>query len=153
MTAVELTHSVTVFEDFVNDRGSEEIFRCYFTPMHRMPNERVWAFYDEEGNRVAWGGMRDIEPGMRGYRLGVFKAYERRGWRLKIRDWLVAKAFEDPSVNVVRTSCQVSNPPQVVRMLNAHVKGTWMEFKYATLEPRPTLWFHLTRERWEALKG
>lgn len=149
MNYVELADTDKVFKDFIENRGPEEIARCYFTAMSRMQDERVWACFDEEGNRVAWAGMRQIEPAMRGYRLGVFKPFERRGHRRTIRDWLVEQAFADPATQIVRTSCQVSNPPQVVRMLNASVKGEWMEFKYATLEPRPTLWFHMTREFFE----
>lgn len=149
MNAIPLEDPTEALAAFVAAHGKDKIDRCYFTPMERMKDESMWEFFDEEGHRVAWGGMRRIFPHMYGYRLGVYPAFERRGWRLQIRDWLVAKAFEDPAVSIVRTSCQIGNPSQVVRMLNGHLSGEWMELASATMNPRPTIYFHMTRERWE----
>lgn len=153
MKHVELEDPTQTFADFVEDRGKIEIGRCYFTPMERMQDERLWEFFDDEGNRVAWGGLRHVEPGLYGYRLGVFRRYERRGHRTAICNWLAATAFEDPAAMALRTSCQIGNPPQVVRLLNRHLKGNWLEMTGATLEPRPTIWFKLTRERWVKLQA
>lgn len=142
-----------LFADFIADAGQEEIDRCYYMKLVKADNEVLWDVRDDEGNRVAFAGLFQVDPTLCGYRIGVFRKYRRVGWRKRIRTWILDTAFARPGVTHVRTSCQVGNPPQVVSMLKGHLDGSWMKLVEVKTEPKATLVFKFSREEWEAVKA
>jgi hypothetical protein len=142
-----------LFASFIADAGQEEVDRCYYMKLEKAPNEILWEVLDDAGTRIAFAGLFQVDPTLCGYRIGVFRAHRRKGWRKLIRAWIIEEAFKRPGVTHVRTSCQVGNPPQVVSMLKGHLDGSWMKLVEVKTEPKATLVFKFSRAEWEAVKA
>lgn len=70
-----------------------------------LKGETAWVFEDEipmvepgapTFDAIGWGSMnlnvRDSEDEVAGICVGVFPAYQRKGYRTKIREWICARA-------------------------------------------------------------
>lgn len=150
MITRELEDGTELFASFVADHGAEKIARCYRLALAKFDNERLFEVLDDMGARVGWMGLIYSNPTARSTRVGVFTAHERQGWRKQMVTALAAMAFADPTVQVINTSVQATNPPQVIRMIRRHLAGS-AKIVSAEYEPTPTIRVEISREIWEAM--
>ncbi|HTK95414.1 MAG TPA: GNAT family N-acetyltransferase [Terriglobales bacterium] len=101
MKARRLTaqQSVALLKVFCERHGAERIQAAYGwrqPPETMKASEKCWAFHDDNDAIVGWGSIfldtRDADDDEAILVIGVFPASERQGWRVKILDWLVARA-------------------------------------------------------------
>jgi ribosomal protein S18 acetylase RimI-like enzyme len=135
MKAVRQTaqNAVKILGEFYAAHGAEVIRAAYgweHKPVDRRG--RFWAYYDEidpqPGNLIGWGGMsfdtRDATDEEAMISVGVFPAYQRQGYRVKIYDHMVGVAKK---LGAQRASLIVlkSNEAQYKRtMREAHAEGS-----------------------------
>lgn len=132
LTAKRLTaqQAAKLFEAFYQAHGPDTMARAYgwSAPDARAlrPGEKVWAFFGEVPEQmVGWGicmlSSTDPDDTEATLVLGVFPAFERRGYRTMIFDWLSAWAkskgadyarmivFKDNEDHYIRTLSETKN--------------------------------------------
>lgn len=139
-----------LFAAFVADHGADKIARCYRLALAKFDNEQLFEVFSDEGVRVGWMGLIHSNPTTRSTRVGVFTAHENQGWRRRMVQALADMAFADPAVQVINTSVQATNPPQVIRMIRRHLAGS-AKIVSAEYEPTPTIRVEISRETWEKM--
>jgi hypothetical protein len=150
MIVKESADPAALFDAFVADHGAEKIARCYRLALAKFNNEQLFEVFNDAGERVGWMGLIHSNPTTRSTRVGVFTAHERQGWRKRMVQYLADLAFSDPAVQVINTSVQATNPPQVIRMIRRHLAGS-AKIVSAEYEPTPTIRVEISRETWEKM--
>lgn len=105
----------TAFGDAI---GQEQLRAAYgsYWPREAVYGERVWRF-TEFGQDVAWSAARrdPVEP-LSWIMLGVWPAFQRRGYADIIRAWTAGTAFAWwPEVDAVGVAILHSNPTHLAR--------------------------------------
>lgn len=141
----------TVWDSFAQAHGPEVIARAYRVGLP-VRGEHVWAGW-EDGKVVVWGSLVE-DPFSQNYmyRAGVFPGFERKGYRDKIRRFLVDQAFQSKGCQAVTYGSMMGNTAQMARLHGEAVAGTWGEFAGVTWLPAPGMvHFVITRDRYESV--